>query len=326
MGAEPVTATRFPGVPGTGRGIAGSGTASRAPGTRWVCPGPGSTPRPWAGTGRRAYADVGNAGNTTTEPSSSRAISIATSVVWLSTATPSPSRRIRWAARIRRSTSSVVNTGRNPLGRASSSVDRRTRTPAMLDSSSSRRCWSRLSARVKFSNRLPGSDWACSTACRTTTRRFKAKAGVASSRWARKMPPWSSIPGNDLDSVPRSTGLSSGGLSLGGRHQRDTRPGVPDRRLVVPRVHRLGGILQRGRHDVPPDLLHRAARGEILKHLPLVLRQQRREETSNCSSSTRDRACRSVSGSMPSADRSPSENFANSRGFGDDSATRCTRA
>ncbi len=39
----------------------------------------------------RAYAYADNAGNTTTEPSLLRAISIATSVVRLSTMTPSPS-------------------------------------------------------------------------------------------------------------------------------------------------------------------------------------------------------------------------------------------
>jgi len=54
----------------------------------------------------------------------------------------------------------------------------------MPDSSSSRRCWSRLSARVKFSDELPGSPWACSTAWRTLTRRFSAMARDASSRRA----------------------------------------------------------------------------------------------------------------------------------------------
>ncbi|CAM5675745.1 hypothetical protein SHIRM173S_12286 [Streptomyces hirsutus] len=45
-------------------------------------------------------------------------------------------------------------------------------------------------------------------------------------------------------------------------------------------------------------------------------------KTSSCSLSTSDRACRSVSASMPSAFRSPSENFSNSRAFGEVCATR----
>lgn len=53
-------------------------------------PGTSSCGSP-TGERERAYADAGSAGNTTTEPSSSRAISIATSVARLSTTTPSPS-------------------------------------------------------------------------------------------------------------------------------------------------------------------------------------------------------------------------------------------
>ena len=83
----------------------------------------------------------------------------------------------------------------------------------MPDSRLSRRRWSALSARVKFSNRLPGLSWACSTACSTTTRRLSAIAKAASSRWLRNMPPLSSMPGNDSVSVSTSTALSSGSLS-----------------------------------------------------------------------------------------------------------------
>ena len=82
----------------------------------------------------------------------------------------------------------------------------------MLDSSLSRRCWSALSARAKFSNRLPGSLWACSTACRTMTRCFSAMARAASSRWARNVPPWSSMPGNDSGQRVDVDGLAVGQL------------------------------------------------------------------------------------------------------------------
>ena len=46
-----------------------------------------------------------------------------------------------------------------------------------------------LSARTKFSNGLLKSIWACSTACRTMTRRLSAMASAANSRCARTCRP-----------------------------------------------------------------------------------------------------------------------------------------